>query len=121
MTLVPPRSIRGSSHETASSSSRSGLPRSAQTFAKTFARLGPLAARKAGPAGLDDARLFEGYLFDAVAEPLGVLELDRRDDAGRRIDDVGRIEAPARPVSITAASQPARRKAQKAIKVPSSK
>ena len=94
MTLVPPRSIRGLPRDRVVQLAKRA-PSLGADLREDLARLGRLAARKAGPAGLDDARLFEGYLFDAVAEPLGVLELDRRDDAGRRIDDVGRIEAPS--------------------------
>ena len=47
-------------------------------------------------AALHDAGLFGGDQFDAVAEIGLMVERDRHDDGdGRRLDDIGRIEAAA--------------------------
>ena len=70
-----------------------------------FHRLGHLladdrdgvGARAPSSACDDDARLLAGDLGDGVAEVLGVVDADRRDDRDGRVDDVGGVPAAAEP------------------------
>ncbi len=58
-------------------------------------RVGSLAGEYRRDAGLQDAGFFGGDGFDSVAQENLVIHVDGSDHCERRVDDVGRIEAPA--------------------------
>jgi len=97
-----------------------GLPLSTQERSKTSRARG-LGGSSSRHAGFYYSRLFRRDELYRIAQPLAVLEFDGVITLAAESTTLVESRRPPRPVSMTARSQPASLKAQKAMSVVSSK